>query len=109
MVERLGLLLVLAMFLAGAFMAWAQSRYLSRYREVRGTDPFQTARIGPAPWLFFLLLPRIMRDLNAAYGTTQTDPELERLRRRVQWWQRLAIGAWALLMVLAVVRLAGIA
>ena len=103
------LLLVLVFFAAGALMAFSQARYLPRYREARGIDPLQMDRIGPAPWLFFTQLPRIMRELSAAYSTGQPEPELEALRRRVQQWQRVAVAAWALLMVLALVRLAGIA
>ena len=109
MVEPVSLLLVLVMFAAGGLMAFSQARYLPRYREARGIDPLQMERIGPAPWLFFTQLPRIMRELNAAYSNPQPEPELEALRRRVQQWQRVAVVAWALLVVLAVVRLTGLA
>ena len=105
----IGLLFAMAFIAAGALTAWSQRRYLARYREVRGIDPFQAERIGPAPWLFFVLLPRISRDLYSAYSTVPRDPELERLRRTVQRWQRVAIAAWLLLMSTAIARLSGIA
>jgi hypothetical protein len=107
--DQVSLLSALLFLGAGVLTAWSQTRYLGRYRQVRGMDPLQSERIGPAPWLFFGLLPRISRDLHAAYTTAQADPELERLRRRVKRWQRVAIGAWLLLMALAAIRLAGIA
>lgn len=100
---------MLAFFAAGALLSRSQSRYLSRYREIHGVDPFQTERIGPAPWLFFGLLARIMHDLFAAYSTVQADPNLERLRRKTELLKRLMLAAWALLMLLAIVRLASIA
>lgn len=107
--DQVSLLCALVFLLAGVLMAWSQSRYLAKYRQVHGNDPLQSDRIGRAPWLFFALLPRLSRDLHAAYTVAQADSELERLRRTVQRWQRLAIGAWALLMALAVIRLTGTA
>ena len=109
MVDRLSFFLVLVFLASAATLAWSQTRYLSRYRQVHGFDPYQTARIARAPWLFFVLLRRLSRDMYAAYSIVQPEPELEQLRRRVHRWQRLAIGTWALLMLLAVLRLAGIA
>ncbi len=96
-------------FAAGFVMTRCQQRYLARYRRLRGLDPLQSARIGAAPWLFFGLFPRMMRDVFAAYDTVQTEAELERLRRDVQKWKRITMSAFALLMLLAIVRLAGIA
>ena len=108
MVLAFALLLSLSFLGAAGVMVWSQTRYLSRYRAIHGVDPLQSDRIGPAPWLFFGLFPRIMHDLFAAYSTVQTLPELERLRRRVERWKRIAFGAWALLMLLSIVRLAGL-
>ena len=90
-------------------MSWYQQRYLSRYRRLRGVDPMQSDRMTTAPWLFFGLFPSMMRDTFAAYSTVQTEPELERLRGSVSRWKRIMMTAFGLLMLLTIIRLAGVA
>jgi hypothetical protein len=94
---------------AAVSLAVSQQRYLGLYGRVRGDDPMQAERIGPKPWLFFVLLPRISKDLYAAYSSRQPEPELERLRARVVFWRRATFGCWAVMMALGVLRLLGLA
>jgi hypothetical protein len=107
--DAVALPLVLIFVAAGVMLRIAQSRYLDRYRQVHGVDLLGGTRYLAAPWLFFVDYLRLMRRFYAAYAAHQADLELERRRQGMRRWQWVAVSAWALMMLLALLRLAGIA